>query len=216
MQAHLLRVLDQGEYHRLGESKPRNSDFRLIAATNRPESALKEDVLARLRIRLEVPDLNHRREDIPLIARHLLKRIVRDDPQLMHRCFVDGIESAPRLSPALVGALLQRTWSTHIRELEALLWRSISESRGDVLEPFEGLGLSPPMPTPPATTLDLESKPVVDPMSLSPESIQAVLDRHGGRQEPAWRELGFSSRHVLTRLVRRYNLRVRGRGTDED
>lgn len=216
MQAHLLRVLDQGEYHRLGESKPRTSDFRLIAATNRPESALKEDVLARLRIRVEVPDLNQRREDIPLIARHLLRRIVRDDPQLMSRCFVDGPDSAPRLTPALVGALLQRSWTTHIRELESLLWRSISESRGEALEPFEGLNVSAPVVQVPHTTLDLDAKPAVDPMSLSPEAIQAVLDRHGGRQEPAWKELGFSSRHVLTRLVRRYNLRVRGRGSDDE
>ncbi|HEU4537570.1 MAG TPA: hypothetical protein VFS00_25800, partial [Polyangiaceae bacterium] len=57
--------------------------------------------------------------------------------------------------------------------------------------------------------------PAVDPLSIDPALIQACLDRHGGRQEPAWRELGLSSRHVLTRLVRRYNLTVRGRSPDD-
>src|SRR5262249_51707936 len=52
LHAHLLRVLDGGEYTRLGEARPRRSDFRLIGATNRPESALKHDVLARLTFRI--------------------------------------------------------------------------------------------------------------------------------------------------------------------
>ena len=83
-------LLDSGEYQRLGESRPRKADFRLVAATNRPDSYLKEDVLARLRIRVEVPDLNARREDIPLVARHLLRRIARNDPELARRYFPDG------------------------------------------------------------------------------------------------------------------------------
>jgi hypothetical protein len=52
----------------------------------------------------------------------------------------------------------------------------------------------------------------LDPLTIPPDVIQRCLDRHEGRQEPVWRELGLSSRHVLTRLVRRYNLQVRGRG----
>ena len=47
---------------------------------------------------------------------------------------------------------------------------------------------------------------------LVADLIQAALDRHGGQQEPVWRELGLSSRYVLSRLVRKYDLRVRGRG----
>ncbi len=210
MQAHLLRVLDQGEYHRLGESKPRRADFRLIAATNRPESALKEDVLARLRIRLELPDLNQRREDIPLLVRHILKRIVAEDSQLSARCFFP--DGTLRVSPTLMSALLTRQWSTHIRELEAILWTAISDSRGDWLE------VQLPQPPVSPTTVEADGPHKgVDPLTVPAEHIQAVLDKHGGRQEPTWKELGFSSRHVLTRLVRRYGLRVKGRtGEDED
>ena len=52
----------------------------------------------------------------------------------------------------------------------------------------------------------------IDPGDLDPAAIQACLDKHSGRQEPVWRELGLSSRHVLTRLVKKHGLRVRGRG----
>ena len=54
MQAHLLRVLDQGEYQRLGESSARNSDFRLIGASNRPDSALRHDLVARFAFRIDL------------------------------------------------------------------------------------------------------------------------------------------------------------------
>lgn len=64
-QAHLLRVLDHGEYQRLGETTRRQSVFRLVAATNRPLSAIKEDVLARFSFRIHTSPLNDRREDIP-------------------------------------------------------------------------------------------------------------------------------------------------------
>lgn len=214
MQAHLLRVLDAGEYHRLGDSKGRRADFRLIAATNRPESALKEDVLARLRLRLEIPDLNQRREDIPLLIRHLLQRIAKDDPQLATRCFPEGdLDAAPRITPQLVGFLVGRHWSTNIRELEGILWQAISASRGEPLDVYPGLieGKTPVSHTEP------ELRPNgVDPMSLTAEELQAALDRNGGRQEPTWRDLGFTSRHVLTRLVKRYGLRVRGRAAETD
>ena len=211
MQAHLLRVLDQGEYHRLGEARTRRADFRLVAATNRPESALKEDVLARLRIRVEMPDLNARREDIPMLAVHLLRRIARQDPELAQRYFPDGDASAtPRVGLPLVEALVRHRYSTHVRELEGLLWKAMAEGRGDTLELFEGF----PAPGEVADEPDDEpvsDSPTVDPLNIPVEVIQACLDKHQGRQEPVWRELGLSSRHVLTRLVKRYNLQVRGR-----
>ena len=212
MQAHLLRVLDHGEYTRLGEARTRKADFRLIAATNRPLSALKEDVAARLRIRVEIPDLNARREDIPLLAYHLLRRVAREDQDLALRYFPDGNpKAAPRISAALMDALLRHRYTTHVRELDHLLWKAMGAGRGDTLELFEDF------PVPDATDETTEERDRTprpegrDPFSIPPEEIQACLDRHGGRQEPVWMELGLSSRHVLTRLVRRYNLKVRGR-----
>jgi two-component system nitrogen regulation response regulator GlnG/two-component system response regulator HydG len=237
LQTHLLRVLDAGEYTRLGESRARSSDFRLIAATNRPEHALKEDVLARLRLRVEVCGIDQRREDIPLIARHILRRLARDDAYIAQRYFPDADPSGhPLISRALIEYLVRHTYSTHVRELEAMLWRAMSHAQGDILDlwpvepppggvaalassalavdaavfrPVVDAGMDTAAIQPAVD--DAGTRSVVDPMSLAPEVIQECLDRHEGRQEPVWRELGLSSRHVLTRLVRRYGLIVRGR-----
>ncbi|MEZ4294184.1 MAG: sigma 54-interacting transcriptional regulator [Polyangiaceae bacterium] len=140
MQARLLRVLDEGEYQRLGETSARRTDLRLIAATNRPPEALKHDVLARFRTRLHVPDLNDRREDIPLLAAHLLRRHAGQDPTLAARFFPDGdLAAAPRLSPALVSALVKHVYTTHVRELDTLLVQAALESEGRYIDLTPGV-----------------------------------------------------------------------------
>jgi len=205
LQAHLLRVLDDGEFTRLGEVHPRRADLRLVAATNRPDEALKEDLLARLRLRIATPGLGARPEDIPLLARHLLRLVAAEDPGLAQRFFPGGDPGGhPRLGAPLFEALLTRPWRTHARELDGLLWQAMSRSRGDTVRALEAAGLERAKPLPPPGS--------ADPASLTPEAIQAALDRHGGRQEAAWRELGLSSRYALRRLVKKYGLSVRGRG----
>jgi two-component system nitrogen regulation response regulator GlnG/two-component system response regulator HydG len=140
LQAHLLRVLDQGEYQRLGESTTRRSDLRLVAATNRPEQSLKHDVLARLRTRLTLPDLNARREDIPLITRYLLRRIAAADPAIAQRFMMTlRGQLEPRITPELTRALAQHRYTTNVRELEKLLWDAMSHSPGTYLDLVEGI-----------------------------------------------------------------------------
>lgn len=204
VQARLLRVLDAGEYTRLGEARSRRSDLRLVAATNRRPELLKHDVLARLPLRLTMPPLTARREDVPLLVLHLLQGIARTDPEVAARWF-DRTTSLPRLTTRLVAALVAHPYRTHVRELLALLWRAIGECRGEDLDLFAGYG-DLLVRTAEVDRGDGERA------ELDPEVIQACLDRHGGSQELAWRELGLSSRHVLSRLVRRYGLRVKGRG----
>jgi two-component system nitrogen regulation response regulator GlnG/two-component system response regulator HydG len=135
-QAHLLRVLDDGEYHRLGEAVARRADLRLVGATNRPESALKHDLLARLAIRITVPGLDERCEDVPLVAVHLLRHRAAADPSLAKR-FFEG--AWPRFSPALMSALVLHAYTTHVRELDALLVCSTLESTGRYLELTSGV-----------------------------------------------------------------------------
>ncbi|MBW2257875.1 MAG: sigma 54-interacting transcriptional regulator, partial [Deltaproteobacteria bacterium] len=135
LQAHLLRVLDDGEYQRLGEAHTRRSDFRLIAATNRPTIQLKQDFGARLQMHVELPDLNVRREDIPLLAQHVLRRIASDDPEIARRFFIDeNPDGYPRVGPALVTGLVRHRYDTHVRELGSLLWHSMASSRGRYLD----------------------------------------------------------------------------------
>jgi DNA-binding NtrC family response regulator len=224
MQVHLLRVLDAGEYTRLGEARARHSNMRLVAATNRPLSAIKSDLLARFKLRIELVGLSQRREDVPLLARHLLRGIAIAEPDVARRYFPDGsIEAEPRMSAALIDRLVRRPYTTHVREIEALLWRAIARSPGDVVELWhEGDVDESPEVVEAEATVEPEpepagpSEPAVDPLSIPPERIQAVLDEHDGRQEPTWRALGLSSRHVLTRLVKRYGLQVRGRSVKHD
>ena len=140
LQAHLLRVLDDGEYHRLGESRARRAELRLIAATNRSEKALKHDVLARLKARLFVPELGARREDIPLLVRHLLRRQAVSEPSLVARFFPGSDPgAAPRTTPDLMTALVRHRFGTHVRELDSLLLCASIESRGKYLERTEGV-----------------------------------------------------------------------------
>lgn len=212
VQAKLLRVLDSGEYQRLGEARARVSDFRLLAATNRPLSSLKHDVLARFKIQLDVPGLNSRREDIPLLARFLLRRIARQDPQLAARFFPAGDPQAePRIGAQLIQALVAQEYSTHVRELEALLWQALSHAPGDTVDGFPGFGGQAARREDSSPAEGSGPAPAAGGADWSAAELQACLDRHGGSQEPVWRELGMSSRFVLSRLVRKYGLRVRGR-----
>jgi two-component system nitrogen regulation response regulator GlnG/two-component system response regulator HydG len=215
LQAHLLRVLDAGEYQRLGEARARRSDFRLVAATNRPDSAIKHDLFARLVFRIEVPSLNDRREDIPLLAIHLLRRMAAGDNALTDRIFPGG-GSVPRLSTALVGALARHRYTTHVRELEALLWQSLTESSGPELEIPRHMNAVAPVDEPPATeswvppqTAEPRPEDNEGAPGLNPGEIQACLDRYNGVLEEAWKALGLSSRHALARLVKKHGLIIR-------
>ncbi|MEN0068417.1 MAG: sigma 54-interacting transcriptional regulator [Myxococcota bacterium] len=205
VQAKLLRVLDSGEYTRLGEAEPRNADLRLIAATNRDLSDLKHDLLARVPLRIPTPRLGDRREDIGLLIHHLMRRMATEDPALAPSLFENGdLDGAPRITSRFVATLAAHPYQTEIRELQMLLWEALSASSGGPLNLFEHYRSLVAEPT---------QAPVgpVDPTSLTKDVLQAALDRHGGSQELAWRELGLSSRHVLARLVKRHGLRVRGR-----
>ena len=209
VQVHLLRVLDQGEYQRLGESRLSQSDLRLIAATNRPPSVLKEDVLARLTFRIEVPDFHARKEDVPLLARHLLRRILSRDAELaVSRASCDA-EGPPRCRwPSSA-----TSWSTPIRRTRASSrpfcgepWRrgATCSNRCATKErrarPSPRAGLAP-------DHLFCSARPG-GPTVAGP---QRCLDAHNGVIEDAWRDLGLSSRHALTRLIRKHGIEVRKR-----
>lgn len=131
LQAHLLRVLDDGEYQRLGDSKLRKADIRLIAATNRSPSELKHDLLARFALQIQAPDLNERREDIPLLIAHLLRRQARHERSVLERFFPDQDPKAmPRVAPHFVERLVHHQYTTNIRELAGLLATAMLESPG--------------------------------------------------------------------------------------
>lgn len=193
LQAHLLRLLDSGEYHRLGEDRSSRSDLRLIAATNRDLTALKHDFLARFALRIVVPGLAERRDDLPLLIRSLLRRIFARDQELAGR-FLDE-HGEPRLDPALVDALLEHDYPANLRELEQLLLLSMSDS------PRDRLLLTAELKAQLRQRSEARPPPSV-------EEIRACLERVGGNVSAAWKELGLSSRDALRRLIRKHNIPV--------
>lgn len=205
-QAHLLRVLDNGDYQRLGEVTPRRSNFRLVAATNRPKSAIKEDVLARMPFHIEVPGLDARREDIPLLIVHLLRDFARHDPSVAARFFDGYVTKWPRVSIGLVRKLVTEEYRTHVRELSRALWDAIRES------PSDSVRLSTAGQTPPPEPEREEARKSEAPSSdLTPQRIRQALDRHNGEIEATWRELGLKNRYALRRLLTRYGIEIRRR-----
>ena len=202
LQTHLLRLLDtDGEYHRLGEANARRSDLRLVAATNRPAGALKHDFVARFVVRMQMPGLDARREDIPLIARHLLEEAATEQPALRARFFEAGPDGASitRMAPEFVEALLGWRWTTHVRELRALLWASVRVSTGHYLTvPPEMVGM-----------MGASSTGSPDAASDGEPSAQAIRDalaKHRGNQSKAYADLGLPSRFALYRLMRKHGL----------
>ena len=195
-QAHLLRVMDYGEYQRLGESRPRRSRVRVVAATNREPDALKHDLRARFPIQIRLKGLEARQEDVSLLARHFLRAMAREDRDIDERFFKPGSGGHARLAPGLVYQLLRRRYSTHAREIQELLWRSLRASAGS------SYLVEPPVDAPPPDG----AVAAVDPSTLDEPTIRAALERAGGVKEKAWRMLGLSSRFQLHRLLHKFGI----------
>jgi two-component system nitrogen regulation response regulator GlnG/two-component system response regulator HydG len=205
LQAHLLRVLDRGgEYQRLGESRVRRADVRLIAATNRPLEALKQDFAARFAARVKVPGLDQRREDIPLLTRHLLQKVAQATPELRERFFDEhaGGRLEPRLDPLLADALLRHRYTHHLRELDRLLWQALSTS------PQSFISLTPEV----ERELRLES-PEEQAAEVGQDEIRAALAATRGSVTEAARKLGLKNRFALYRLMKRFG--IAGSSDDE-
>jgi hypothetical protein len=111
----LARLLESGEYQRVGESRVLRADVRVVAITSRP-SAVAYEIGSRLEMRVDVPGLDVRREDIPILARCLAERSAAANGQ-----------PAP-LSRELVRALVAHHYLGHVRELEGLLSKSVRAS----------------------------------------------------------------------------------------
>ncbi len=194
LQARLLRVLDRdGEFQRLGESRVRTSDLRVVAATNRPLDSLKHDVLARFGARVEIPPLSDRREDIPLLTRHVLAHFRRDAADVVERFFQND---HAQLDPRLVEALLRHDYTHHLRELERLLWLAVSTSRDSFL------ALTPEVEAELRTTARAPEKESTE--EPTADAIRAALGKNGVSE--AARKLGLKSRYALYRLMKKHGI----------
>ena len=115
-QVKLLRVIQSGDFEKVGSSKTRHADVRIIAATNKKletqikEKQFREDLYYRLNvIKIELPPLRERKEDIEILARHFLKL---EDPEIT-------------LSKAAADSIVKYEWKGNVRELEAVMKRAV-------------------------------------------------------------------------------------------
>ena len=131
LQTKLLRVLQERKLRRLGDECEIDVNFRLVSATNRNTSALLEDGVLRKdlyfrisTVKIRVPPLRERLDDVPLIAKHFLQRFnLQYGKQIRD------------LSPATVQRLLRYNWPGNIRELESVIERAVLFCPGKQLEP---------------------------------------------------------------------------------
>ncbi len=186
-QGKLLRVLETGEFERVGSSRTIRADVRILSATNADLGSevaagrFRQDLLFRLNtIEIRVPPLKERREDIPLLARHFLAAHAR-----RYRKPLAGFESAA------LDALLAHPWPGNVRELDHAIERAVLMSAGERIRPG-----------------DLALRRAGEPTrleDLSLEEVEALLvrkamDRFGGNVSQAARALGLSRSALYRRL----------------
>ena len=130
-QSKLLRVLQERQYYPVGGEQPKTTEARVVAATHQPmeelvsEGGFREDLYFRLQVvEIHVPSLRERREDIPLLAQHLLGRIRRETGAT-----VRGI------SEDAMARIKEYDWPGNVRELENALTRAAIVARGPLVGP---------------------------------------------------------------------------------
>jgi two-component system response regulator AtoC len=198
IQVKLLRILQEREFERLGSNKTKHIDVRVLAATNvdlraaLEQGTFREDLYYRLNVLpINIPPLRERKEDIPFLANHFVKKLKKD--------LGSPVES---ISEAAIARLLEYHWPGNVRELENVIERSMVLASQPVLEAGD-------------IRLDLTVKPrlagadnfLPDGMTLEgyeQSIIREALHRASGNKSQAARLLG------LTRNALRYRLSQMG------
>jgi PAS domain S-box-containing protein len=203
LQAKLLRILQEQRFERVGGVNTIRVDVRIITATNRDlrrriqEGLFREDLFYRLNVmRVEIPSLRERSEDIPMLVRNLLQKLNR-------KLGTQATEVEERTWKLL----LDHNWPGNVRELENLLERAVNLAEGSILpyEPIarhvqeETLALAPVVVT---RTADIPAPPL--PLAeMERRAINEALDRFGttldGKKKVA-QSLGISLSTLYARL----------------
>ena len=193
LQAKLLRVLQTGEVQRVGSSRLRYVNVRILSATNADlpgevaAGRFREDLLFRLNtIEIRLPPLRERREDIRALADHFLRRYAARYRKALVGFEADALE-----------ALEVHAWPGNVRELDHTLERAVLMAQGNsVRAPDLGLRLAP------GAAPRLEDLPLEEVERLL---VRKALERHGGNVSQAAKALGLS-RSALYRRLQHYGL----------
>jgi DNA-binding NtrC family response regulator len=201
MQAKLLRVLQERRFERVGGTESIEVDVRVIAATNRSllrlvrQGRFREDLYYRLNVvKIELPPLRERPEDIPLLAMHFTEKYARPG------------EPARQISPQAMEILLQARWSGNVRQLENAIERACVTARNGVIRPED---LPPELLTPHANkmpyNIDLE-RPLPDLLrdlttEIEQQYIRKALKKSHGNIGRCARICGLSRRSISAKIA---------------
>ncbi len=193
LQPKLLRVIETGEFERVGSSHTRRVDTRVLSATNADlnrevsEGRFRQDLLFRINtVEIRLPPLRERPEDIPLLAEHFLSQYTK-----RYRKTLSGFD------PTALAALAAHPFPGNVRELDHLVERAVLMARSDVVEAGD-LGIQ--------ATRDVNRR--LEEMNLEEVErllIQKALARFGGNVNLAAEALGVS-RSALYRRIGKYEL----------
>lgn len=193
LQSKMLRVLEVGEMERVGSSKTRKVDVRVISATNArideevAGGRFRQDLLFRLNtIEIHLPPLRDRREDIPLLANHFLGIHAR-----RYRKSITGFDHGA------MQALTDNAWQGNVRELNHVVERAVLMSQDTLVRNVDL-----------ALRAGRDASPRLEDMSIEEVEaflIKKALARHGGNVSHAASALGLS-RSALYRRLQRYGL----------
>jgi len=193
MQVSLLRVLEEKSFTRVGGSQSISSDFRLISATHRDlpsmirEGLFREDFFYRINvIKLHIPPLRERSDDIPVLADHFLKRYVQETGK-----HLEGF------TQRALDILASYHWPGNIRELRNVVERAVVIARGRLIGAEELTFLNP--------RTEAVSPCIGSLRELEIHHIRTALDACNGNIVRASRQLGVD-RTTLMRKMKRYNL----------
>lgn len=201
MQVKLLRVIQERELTRVGGEQVIPVDVRLVVATNRDLAKMvkagtfREDLYYRLNVvELKTPPLRERREDIPLLATHFLRRFSKKN----HK-------TVDRFSPRAMDLLIRYPWPGNVRELMNTIERAVVLARSACLDEndFSALNTNPQEVDP---NLSMGAPPVDVPLEqIERDAIVNTLASAGGNKSEAARRLGIT-RKTLREKLKRYNL----------
>jgi DNA-binding NtrC family response regulator len=193
LQAKMLRVLEVGEMERVGSSRTKRVDVRVISATNAhldeevQAGRFRQDLLFRLNtIEIHLPPLRERREDIPLLGAHFLATHAQ-----RYRKRIGGFDRAA------LQLMLEHPWQGNVRELNHVIERAVLMAQDSQIKPVDL-----------ALRSGREGSPRMEDMSIEEVEaflIKKALARHNGNVSHAANALGLS-RSALYRRLQRYGL----------
>jgi len=190
-QADLLRVLEDGEFTPLGDTRPRKADFRLVTASNHDlkkmvqEGRFREDLYYRLKVvRINLPSLNERKDDLPLLIDHFIRKF-----NLIKGKAIQGV------APEVLACLRDYPFPGNVRELKNIIEYAFISCQGPLIgmehlssDVLNGFSVAP-------------GRPAED-SSPEAQQIRAVLQKQGGNRIKSALALGISRTTLWRRLKR--------------